>query len=242
MSRLEFIASRLSPRRWFQRVPNWILYRPVLVNLSVLIVTIALVIPLPRLKFETTVYDLVIENLPETRSYETFKAIFGSDEIIRVVVKAGNILDPATFKALEDLSQATGKIKGIRRVISLPEIKKLVDIDKQSSLDEFAAIIEPVSLFRHNLISVDKSTAAITLVLDNQVSHDQVLHDIRELMAKAPDTVKLYQIGMPLVSEALADFSKTDFIRIPPATIIIIALLLAFLIRMKSVLLKSASA
>ena len=231
MNTLALIANRLSPRRMFRRVPAWILYRPALVNLFVLLVTIALVIPLPRLKFETTVYDLVIEDLPETVGYETFKALFGSDEIIRVVVKSNDILAPETFKVLADLSGAAGKIKGIRRVISLPEIKKLVDIDRESSLDEFAAIVEPVSLFRRNLVSEDRTTAAITLVLDNKVAHKQVLAEIRKLMATAPDTVELYQIGMPLVSEALAHFSKSDFVRIPPFTIVIIALLLAILMR-----------
>ena len=109
MNTLEFIANRLSPRRIFQRVPSWILYRPVLVNLFVLLVTLVLAWPLPRLKFETTVYDLVIEDLRETGRYETFKAVFGSDEIIRVVVKAKNILEPATFKVVEDLSRMAGE-------------------------------------------------------------------------------------------------------------------------------------
>lgn len=231
MNNLELIASRLSLRRMFQRVPSLILYRPVLVNLFVLLMTLVLAWPIPSLKFETTVYDLVIEDLPETGRYETFKAVFGSDEIIRVVVKSKNILEPATFKVLEDLSRAAGEIKGVRRVISLTEIKKLVDIDQKSALDEFAAILEPVTLFKRNLISEDNATAAITLVLDKEVAHAQVLADIRKMISTAPDTVQLYQIGMPLVSEALAHFSKADFMRIPPVTIVIIALLLALLMR-----------
>jgi len=231
MNKIEFIIGRLSPRRMFRRVPALILNRPLVVNLLVLLATLLLAWPLPRLKFETTVYDLVIEDLPETGRYEAFKTIFGSDEIIRIVVKAKNILDPATFKAVGNLSRAAGEIKGVRRVISLPEIKKLVDTRGKRSIEAFAGLIEPVTLFKRNLISNDRASTVITLVLDRSADHKQVLSDIRQVMATAPDSVKLYQIGMPLVSETLANLSRTDFVRIPPVTIVIIALLLALLMR-----------
>jgi len=231
MSAFDDQINRLSPRRMFQKVPGFILYRPLLVNALVLAATLLMAWPLPRLRFETTVYDLVLEDLQETRQYEEFKKIFGSDEIIRIVVRAEDIFDGPTFRAVELLSDAGGKIPGVRRVLSLPEIKKLVDTKGKRSLSEFAAIVEPVSLFQRNLISEDRTATVITLVLDRSADNRIVIAAVRELLDKAPGKLSLYQIGMPLVSEALAHFSETDFLRIPPLTIVIIAALLALLMR-----------
>jgi predicted RND superfamily exporter protein len=63
------------------------------VILAVLLITALFAWRVPYLSFKTSVYDLIIEDLPETARYEAFKEIFGSDELIRVVVKADNLFD-----------------------------------------------------------------------------------------------------------------------------------------------------
>ncbi|MCK5318093.1 MAG: MMPL family transporter, partial [Anaerolineales bacterium] len=47
----------------------------------------------------------------------------------------------------------------------------------------------------------------------------------------ADKDLSLYQIGMPLVSEALANFTKKDFFQLPPITFLIITVILFFLFR-----------
>ena len=64
------------------------LRRPVVIVLVVSAATIFFALNLPGLSFRTSVYDLIIEDLPETTRYKELKKVFGSDEIIRVVVKA----------------------------------------------------------------------------------------------------------------------------------------------------------
>jgi hypothetical protein len=50
-----------------------------------------------------------------------------SDEIIRIVIKSDNIFDPETFREVTGLAQKAVQIKGVRRVISLPDIKRTID-------------------------------------------------------------------------------------------------------------------
>ena len=121
-----------------------LLHRPKTALLVLFALTLLFAWQLPGLCFRTSVYELIIEDLPETAAYEKFKKTFGSDEMIRVVVRAEDVFNPATYRQIERLSQAAAEIEGVRRVISLPEIKKAVDPGDNWPLDKFARLVGPV--------------------------------------------------------------------------------------------------
>ena len=187
------------------------LQRPVAVILVVLLITALFAWRVPYLSFKTSIYDLIIEDLPETARYEAFKEIFGSDEIIRVVVKGENLFDAMTFKQLEALAETAEKIEGVRRVISLPGVKKAVDLSGKWELSKFSDVLDDVALFRKNLYSPDGKATILTLVLENEADPDAVIAAVKEMIAAAPASLSLYQIGMPLVSQALAQLTATGF-------------------------------
>ena len=209
----------------------WIFKRPLAVLAAVTAVSILFAAQLPRLSFRTSVYDLVIEDLPANRRYEAFKAVFGSDEIIRVVIKTQDVLAPAAFEKIRALAERTSKIKDVRRVISLPGIKAAVDPRNEWPIPRFAAMIEPVALFEHNLISADRRTTALTLVVKDGADREQVIDAIDAIMAEADPDLQCYQIGMPLVSRALARFTRQDFLQLPPLTFVLIAGVLLLIFR-----------
>ena len=92
---------------------------------------------LPQLTLKTSVYDLIIEDLPESLQYRLFKKNFESDEIIRILIRGRNIFDPHTFEEVQRIADTASKIKGVRRVISLPGIKETVGISQKWTLEEF---------------------------------------------------------------------------------------------------------
>ncbi|MGD8343375.1 MAG: MMPL family transporter [Desulfobacterales bacterium] len=202
------------------------LRRPLVVISVILAITIFFAWQIQHLSFKTSIYDLQIEDLPETVRYQDFKKLFGSDEIIRVVVKAENVFDSVTFRKIDQLAENAAKIEGVRRVISLPDIKKSMDVAGTWSLEKFYAVVSGADLFQRNLFSNDGKTTALTLVLDNEASPDEVIQRIRKLIADTSKDLSLYQIGMPLVSEALAKFTEKDFSRLPPITFLLIAVIL----------------
>jgi diguanylate cyclase (GGDEF)-like protein len=199
--------------------------------LAVAVVTLLFAWQIPSLSIRTSIYDLAIEDLPETTRYQDFKKVFGSDEIIRVVIKGEDIFDPVTFQKVEELAGTAAEIEGIRRVISLPGIKKDLEVSGKWELDRFAAMVTPVDLFQKNLISTDHKTTVLTLILEDQADKDLVIAKVKEMMAGADPDLSLYQIGMPLVSQALAKFTEEDFFRLPPLTFLLIAIILFVLFR-----------
>ncbi len=218
-------------RLLFKELFVWILYRPLIVILMIAAITAIFAWRLPDLSFKTSIYDLQIEDLPETAQYRAFKKIFGSDEIIRVVIKCNNVFDTVTFRKIEQLAETAAGIEGVRRVISLPGVKKAVDVSGKWTMEKFSALVSPVDLFQKNLISSDRTTTALTLVLKNDADSEKVIHGVRELLAAGPEDFRLYQIGMPLVSEALVHFTQKDFFRLPPITFLLIAIILFYLFR-----------
>jgi predicted RND superfamily exporter protein len=210
---------------------GWILSRPVIVICILAAITSIFAWRLPDLSFKTSIYDLQVEDLPETAQYSAFKDIFGSDEIIRVVIKCDNVFDSITFRKVEQLAEKAAAIEGVRRVISLPGVKKAVDVSGTWNMEKFSALVSPVELFQKNLISTDGKTTALTLVLKNDTDPAKVIDAVRKLLADSPKDLRLYQIGMPLVSEALVQFTEKDFFRLPPITFLLIALILLYLFR-----------
>jgi len=208
-----------------------IVSKPIPMLAAVAVVTMVFALALPRLAFRTSVFDMVIEDMPDTRDYEQFKQRFGSDEIIRIVVKTENVLAPETFARITRLAEQTAAIKGVARVIGLPGVKQAVDPAGNWPMERFAKVIGPVRLFERNLISKDRRTTALTLVLEENADHESVIGAIDRSIGQAPETLSLYQIGMPLVSKALVDLTARDFFRLPPVTIAVIAVVLIALFR-----------
>lgn len=211
------------------RVLEAILHHPKVTIFAVAIITLVFAWQIPTLSFKTSIYDLVIADLPETKAYEAFRELFGSDEIIRIVIRSENVLDPATFQKIKHLADAVSKLKGVRRVISLPGIKADIDTGGAWGLDQFAETLAPITLFQDNLISKDRSTAAITVALEARADKEAVIGAIEDIFAQAPRDLTLYQIGMPLVSAAMTRYTERDFKLLPPIAIFVMMVILLFL-------------
>lgn len=216
---------------FFKEVLAWILRRPVTMILIILAITFFFAWQLRNLEFKTSIYDLQIENLPETTRYEDFKKLFGSDEIIRVVVRCENIFDSLTFRKIEQLAEDAAQIDGVRRVISLPGIKNAIDLSGDWSMEKFYTVVSGVELFKNNLYSGDGQTTALTLVLDDDAAIETVINRVEHLINAASKDLSLYQIGMPVVSEALVKFTEKDFARLTPITLLLIGIILFGLFR-----------
>jgi predicted RND superfamily exporter protein len=225
------MPSRFLKTLSFRLFLEWILKRPLVVIACFVAISIFFALQIPKLAFRTSIYELLIDDLPETIRYVNFKKVFGSDEIIQVVVKADNILDPAAFKKIEVLSETFSAIPGVKRVISLPVIKNKVDPGGKWTIEEFAKVAAPVELFKNNLISADHKVGAITLVLESEAVHESVIGKINDIISKESGTLSLYQIGMPLVSQALVKYTIKDFQLLPILALALIVLSLFVLLQ-----------
>ncbi|MCF8129598.1 MAG: MMPL family transporter, partial [Deltaproteobacteria bacterium] len=210
---------------------RFVIRHPVLILTLIGLITILFATRLPELRFQTSIYDLAIENLPESVYYRQFKKMFGSEEMILVAAKVNNVFAPQTFERLGALSKAISEIPGVRRVLSLPDIKGDMDLTARWTPEEFRDIIGPIALFKQNFLSEDLKTTVISVILDDVADKTPVIEAIETLLKGQDKTLSLYQIGMPLVSRALALYTQSDFLKLPPVTFAIMALVLLCLFR-----------
>ena len=221
------LPNRARPQYWL----NHIVYHPIQTILAIGLITLVFALQLPSLRFETSIYDLTIEDLPETVAYNQFKKAFGCEEIILVVLKTNGVFQPETFRQIEQLAQSLSQIDGIKRVISLPDIKKAMDITDKWDLTNFQRVVSKVALFQRNLISKDEKTTVITLVLVDLHQKERVIRAVEGFLDDYQDSFSLYQVGMPIVSSALAKFTRQDFLTLPVITFSLICLALFFFFR-----------
>jgi hypothetical protein len=83
-----------TPRAYLQYVVD----HPFRIFALILFITLVFAWRLPALRFQTSIYDLAIEDLPEAAQYQRFKEEFGCEEIILVVARTQNIL--VSFKSV----------------------------------------------------------------------------------------------------------------------------------------------
>jgi len=221
---------------------KYIVYHPIRIILLITLITLIFALQIPSLRFETSLYDLTFEDLPETLEYDQFKEEFGSEEIILVVAKTKGVFHPNTFRQIDRLAQSLSQINGIRRVISLPGIRKAMDITDKWDLKDFEGVVSDIDLFHKNIISEDKKTTVITLILEDIKQKDQVINGVKGLIDEYQASFSLYQIGMPVVSSALARFTQQDFLTLPVVTFSLIALILFLFFRnLRGVLIPSGA-
>jgi diguanylate cyclase (GGDEF)-like protein len=92
-------------------------------------------------------------------------------------------------------------------------------------------VVSDVDLLKNNLFSPDRRKTALTLVLETEVDPNIVIRGVEKLIADYQESFSLYQVGMPLVSQALAQYTQKDFFRLPPITFLLIAMILIVLFR-----------
>jgi uncharacterized protein len=210
---------------------RYIVSHPRRIILFHLLVTLLFAFQLPTLQFQTGIYDLVIEDLPQTQAYRDFKKTFGSEELILLVAKARDVFEPQTFRELSALSEKLSRVAGIKRVISLPGIRKAMDVTGSVSLARFQERVAPVTLFKRNLLSKDHKTTVISLILEDINEKGRIINDIEKIIREKRPGISLYQIGIPNVADALSRFTKKDFFRLPPITLLVIAFVLFVFLR-----------
>ncbi|MFO7601170.1 MAG: efflux RND transporter permease subunit [Candidatus Desulfacyla sp.] len=224
---MSHLAAQSRSESWLR----YVVHHPGQVILLTALITLIFASHLPSLRFETSIYDLTIEDLPETLTYNRFKKAFGCEEIILVVARTTGVFNRETFGRIEHLAQSLSQIHGVKQVISLPGIKKAMDITDKWSLADFQEVVSAVGLFQKNLISEDGKTTAITLVLKDIDQKERVIDAVNTLIDAYQNAFTIYQVGMPIVSSALAQFTQHDFLTLPIATFSLIAVILFLFFR-----------
>ncbi len=200
------------------------------VILAIAAITLVFAVQLPYIRLQASVYEVAIEDLPENLYFQEIREQFGAEEIIRVVLRADDVFSPEVFERIGVLSDRLGAINGVVEVISLTTVKERTDLLDEWSPGEFEEIIKPVRLFTGNLTTPEGGSTAITLLIGDIDREERIVREIERILGDERE-YSLYQIGMPVFSQALLQNMKRDFSRLPPLTFILMVLVLVVIFR-----------
>ena len=216
---------------------RWIVRHPWIVLGCALVFTVAAGYRLPFIKINASSYEILVKDIPEFTAYENFLKDFGGPEYIQVVVKADNIFLPDTFARVGHMADRLARIPGVQTVISLPGAKRDMDLLDEWTSVQFEEKVQPVDLFVRNIISEDKKTTTITLILsDIRGGEAELVQAVRDAVDAEKGPMTVYEIGMPLISQAVLDVIKRDFSLLPPVAFTIMLLTLIILFRSVKIL------
>ncbi|MBW1990038.1 MAG: MMPL family transporter, partial [Deltaproteobacteria bacterium] len=212
---------------------RYIVDHPWRVILAVLLATLVLGAEIPHLKIKASVYEVCIRDSTEYKNYQRFLSQFGGGEYIEVVARGQNVFDPQTFASIRRLSEKFSAIPGVLEVISLPRIKDQMDLLDEWSIPQFEEKLQPVKLFENCLYNRGKTATAFLVILEDIRAEEPIVRAIDQILKEESERtgLYLYQIGMPVLSQALMDNLRKDFSFLPVLALALMLGILLYLFR-----------
>ena len=195
------------------------------------LLTVFFGIQIPNLPFHFSIYDLIVEKLPETHAYHRHFRTFGSEKIIRIIFKTQHVYDPFVFDALSYVVDVSGRMPGINRVIGLPHYRKKFASASQEELGQFEKRMTPVTSFQKEMVSPDKKVTSVILFLSKDADHDTIIKQTNRLLTAEKISPAAYLTGIPIVNQAIKTMIRRDGAIFSVLLVLITTLALTLLVR-----------
>src|SRR6184192_3119839 len=185
---------------------RWLARHPLAVVVVNLAVTAALGAFALHLRIENSLESMLPAHDPKVEYYAQTRAIFGSDEVGVVGVRAQNIFAPATIEKIARVTDLIAKVEGVERVLSIA-----------NAVDPAADVLHPPRLLPRippepaEVEALKKKLAATPLYGKNLVS------DVFT--------------GAAHVKQAAVELMRRDLVRFTPVALVLVLIVLWFSFR-----------
>ncbi len=196
-------------------------------------ITAFMAFQIPKL---TLSYDYVAAVPPSDSSmqyYEGFKEQFGEDANLLVVgVQDSALYEVSTFQRFAYLSDAIKELKGVKYVVSLPELQQLVkntetqrfDVapvfpeipTEQAALDSLLRVANDLQFYSQQLINPDNGATFLLIAIEdktlNSDKREQLVPDIQMLGNQFSEVtgIELHYAGIPFVRTVLNEQVRAE--------------------------------
>ncbi|MFP4096742.1 MAG: efflux RND transporter permease subunit [Cyclobacteriaceae bacterium] len=159
---------------------------------------------------------------PELVFYQEFKAQFGEDaNVLAIGVKDSSLYQVDNFRRYSYLGEAISKLEGVKYVLGLPNMQKLVkdtedkdfDLqpiftsmpDEQATLDSLLQEVRDIKLYSGQLLNEENGATFMLVTIENDVlnsdKRQQLIPDIQQLGESFTEytDIELHYVGIPFV-------------------------------------------
>ncbi len=204
------------------------------------IVTFAFMSQIPRVEMDTDLKSQLPKDMPSRMDTDKIDEIFGGTEMLLVIVKAEDVLQPETLRRVKSMSRKINRVDGVDKVLSLFDLKSIKS-------EEGAMIIEPAvrtiptteeeretlrqelrdnDIVYGSVVATDFSLTAIIALLEPDARDEIVLAGIDSVIAQVPGEEEVMIGGLPVSRVEMGIFIKKDMRVLLPIGIFIMLIFL----------------
>jgi len=218
-------------------------YKWPIIAVSVLI-TLFFALWLPRLDIDPNIDAMIPEHLDARANTDRINELFGSSDMMVVLYRADDILNPATLTRIEKTVNRIRQVKGVDRTNSLFDAKDIRGDDGamivSPAVEQIPKDTEGLESLRKRLtgnemvygkvLSPDYRMTAIFISLNKNTENNVLVPEIKKLVNNEPGNEEVFFGGMPVLKASIAGEISRDMSILMPAALglMIVMLLLAF--------------
>jgi len=214
-----------------------------LIIIGALLITVLAGLLIPRLEINSNLDKYVPDHLENKAYLRELNSIFGSTEMILVMLHDGDLVNAAALKRLSALADDLADLEGITRCISPFDAKEISYDDgfmlmdplfEEESLDTYNyESLKPriaANQMASRFFSEDFTLASIILSKDTDAP-ESIIEDIQEVIAQHPGDEEVLIGGLPYIRYSISGNIKSDMLVLVPLALVLMVSMLYFFFR-----------
>ncbi len=195
---------------------------------------------IPRAEIESEMKSMLPSYLDSRINTEKIDELFGGTEMIMLIIKADDVLDPETLQRTKSISRQMKRIKGVDKVLSLfelknikgeegamivnPAVKRIPRTDNQK--EELRKEIRGNDLVYGSVVSRDFSLTAVIALLKTDVVDQFIVDEVKTLIENNPGEEEIVIGGLPNTRVVITQNIQRDFRRLLPLAMLVMLIFL----------------
>jgi len=217
-------------------------YRGFIVITSILLTLLSLFL-LPRLEINPNLDKYVPDRLENKTYLRELNSIFGSSEMILVMLGTDDVVNEATLQRLRSLADELSKVEGIDRCISPFDAMEISFEDGFMLMEpfmekDFQTISDPGSLksrikanqMASRFFAEDFSLVSLILT-KNSDTPDTVIEELRAVIDQHPGNEEVLMGGLPFIRYSISGNIRSDMLVLVPLALVFMVTMLYFFFR-----------
>jgi hydrophobe/amphiphile efflux-3 (HAE3) family protein len=224
------------------KMPEFIIKFRWIIIIGFIAITIVFARQIPRAEIESDMKSMIPPHWESRINIDKIDEIFGGTDMLMILIKTKDVLQPDTLKHVKKISQQMKRTKGVDKVWSLFELKNI-------KTEEGAMIVDPavkripktekeIEILREEIIGNDmvygsviskdfKITAVIGLI-QGDIPDRIIVPEIRKLIKANPGKEEIVLGGLPNTRFEVGKNIQGDLRRLLPLGLLIMLVFLFF--------------
>ncbi|UCE20908.1 MAG: RND family transporter [Candidatus Aminicenantes bacterium] len=195
---------------------------------------------IPKAEIEPDLKAMLPSDLPSRLNTEEIDELFGGTEMLMLIIKADDVLEPETLQRTEAISKQMKRIKGVDKVLSLfelkdirgeegalivkPAVKRIPRTEEQK--EELKKEIMDNDLVYGSVVSKDFTLTAVIALLKTDVEDNFIVGEVKKLIEENPGDEEVVIGGLPNTRDVAARSIQGDLRKLIPLALLIMLVFL----------------